>query len=151
MFATVFYGVLDADPVCSSTAAPGIRRRPSSPAMGPGCSKDGGGTIIGAFPDATFDARSVALTADQVLVLYTDGIIEARADGEFFGEEKLVAALDELRRTSLDGLPDRLVETTLRYTGGTLSDDAVVMTVSLADDAPAATNTRTEGVPGSTR
>jgi len=131
MFATVFYGVLDTrsgllDYCCAGHPAPAVVT-----SEGAWMLAGGGGTIIGAFPDATFDARSVTLTADQVLVLYTDGIIEARADGELFGEERLVAALDELRRTSLDRLPDRLVETTLRYTGGTLSDDTVVMTVSL--------------------
>jgi serine phosphatase RsbU (regulator of sigma subunit)/ABC-type amino acid transport substrate-binding protein len=138
MFATVFYGVLDTgsgrfEYCCAGHPAPVVVT-----CDGAWMLEGGGGTIIGAFFGATFEARSVTLTADQVLVLYTDGIIEARADGEFFGEEKLVAALDELRRTSLDRLPGRLVETTLRYAGGTLSDDAVVMTVSLVvTDAPA--------------
>jgi len=135
MFATVFYGVLDTESglleySCAGHPAPAVVDRDGVRML-----EEGGGTIIGAFPGATFDARSVTLAPGQVLVLYTDGIIEARADGEFFGEEMLVATLDELRRTSLDGLPDRLVETTLRFTGGTLSDDTVVMTVSLVATA----------------
>jgi ABC-type amino acid transport substrate-binding protein len=138
MFATVFYGVLDTGSglltyCCAGHPTPVVVSGERAWMLA-----GGGGTIIGAFPYATFDDRSVTLNADQVLVLYTDGVIEARAGGELFGEERLVAALDELRRTSLDRLPDRLIETTLRYTGGTLSDDTVVMTVSLvATDAPA--------------
>jgi serine phosphatase RsbU (regulator of sigma subunit)/ABC-type amino acid transport substrate-binding protein len=138
MFATVFYGVLDTGSGLLKYCCAGHPTPAVVTCDGVWMLEGGGGPIIGAFPGATFDVHSVTLTADQVLVLYTDGIIEARANGEFFGEEKLVAALDELRRTSLDRLPDRLVETTLRYAGGTLSDDAVVMTVSLVvTDAPA--------------
>ena len=138
MFATVVYAVLDTRSgllqySCAGHPAPAVVSRDGAVML-----DEGGGAIIGAFPNATFDARSVTLTADEVLVLYTDGITEARAGGDFFGEERLVEALDELRRTSLDRLPERLVETTLRYTGGTLSDDTVVLTVSLERaDAPA--------------
>lgn len=48
-----------------------------------------GGMLVGALPDAEFATCSLHLRAGQTLLLYTDGIIEARPSGEFFGEEGL--------------------------------------------------------------
>lgn len=49
-----------------------------------------GGMFVGAVPDATFDECAVPLLPGQTLLLYTDGITEARCDGGGrFGEENL--------------------------------------------------------------
>jgi hypothetical protein len=64
------------------------------------------------------------------LVLYTDGLVEARdGDGEFFGEARLV---DLLRRETAAGQPPpetvrRLVHAVLDHQAGVLHDDATVV------------------------
>jgi hypothetical protein len=64
------------------------------------------------------------------LVLYTDGITEARdADGTFFGQHRLV---DFLEREALADLPPaetarRLIHAVLRHQGGSLQDDATIL------------------------
>jgi hypothetical protein len=64
------------------------------------------------------------------LVLYTDGITEARADdGTFFGEERL---RDFLTREAASGHPPpetcrRLIQDVLQYQHGELQDDATVV------------------------
>ena len=48
------------------------------------------GTILGIFPDAEYQAMSFQLEPDSKIIIYTDGITEARADtGEFYGVERL--------------------------------------------------------------
>jgi sigma-B regulation protein RsbU (phosphoserine phosphatase) len=53
-----------------------------------------GGTILGAFPDATFDEETLQLHPQDTLVMFTDGVTEARSvDDEEFGEDRLMACL----------------------------------------------------------
>lgn len=55
-----------------------------------------GGMLVGAISDATFDQCAIDLEPGQTLLLYTDGITEARpAGGDCFGEEALVAFVSE--------------------------------------------------------
>jgi sigma-B regulation protein RsbU (phosphoserine phosphatase) len=49
--------------------------------------------LVGALPDAVFATREIHLTAGQTLLLYTDGLTEARVDDELFGEQRLLAFL----------------------------------------------------------
>jgi sigma-B regulation protein RsbU (phosphoserine phosphatase) len=52
-----------------------------------------GGLILGAFDDSRYELGTARLAADDVLVLYTDGISEAmNAAEEEFGEERLSTA-----------------------------------------------------------
>lgn len=66
------------------------------------------------------------------LLLFTDGVVEARADdGEFFGEDRLV---DELDRALDTGLPAPeavrlLIHAVAEHQSGTLRDDATLMLV----------------------
>ena len=55
-----------------------------------------GGMLIGAVADATFEACETLLRPGQTLLLYTDGIVEARPDGHStFGEPALRLFLAE--------------------------------------------------------
>jgi sigma-B regulation protein RsbU (phosphoserine phosphatase) len=57
---------------------------------------DATGTVVGLFPDTTYEAKSIELTPGALLAIYTDGVTEAlnRADEEF-GEIKLLEALQQ--------------------------------------------------------
>ncbi|MCM6773159.1 serine/threonine-protein phosphatase [Nocardia sp. CDC159] len=71
-----------------------------------------------------------ALQPDDWLILYTDGITEARdPNGEFFGEGRLV---DFLRREAASGHPPpetarRLIRAVLAHQHGIFQDDATVL------------------------
>ena len=53
----------------------------------------GGGTPVGLIPEASYESHSLVLSADDLLVLYTDGIWEAENPaGEEFGPERLARA-----------------------------------------------------------
>ena len=56
-----------------------------------------GGTILGIMEDVVMEEAAFELAAGDVLVFYTDGISEAtNADGELYGEERLVEFLSAL-------------------------------------------------------
>jgi len=58
---------------------------------------------LGFIPDAEFAERAVSLAAGDVLVIVSDGVIEAvDASDEFFGDDRLRAAL-----TAVAGQPAR--------------------------------------------
>lgn len=91
-FATVVYGVLSPDgrlvyanaghnpPVL--VGRNGIRRLTT------------GGTILGVFADAAFEEETLNLNRQDALVMFTDGVTEARsAEDEEFGEDRLIACL----------------------------------------------------------
>jgi len=64
-----------------------------------------GGTLLGVIPDASFVKASVDIGAGDVLVTYSDGILEARnsADQEF-GYDRLEAQVRRARSYSADAI-----------------------------------------------
>jgi sigma-B regulation protein RsbU (phosphoserine phosphatase) len=78
--------------------------------------------------------------SDEMLVLYTDGITEARdADGAMFGDESLLETVQRFRHTPVRRMPDRIVGSVMRFAQGSLRDDTIVLCVSRASGADAAT------------
>ena len=84
------------------------------------------------------------LQPGDMLLLYTDGVIEARSpDGEFFGQDRLV---DLITRNLAAGLPApetmrRVVHALLDHQAGNLDDDATLLLVEWhgsggSDDEP---------------
>lgn len=73
------------------------------------------------------------------LLLYTDGIVEARdANGQFF---PLLPCVDALLGVRTSALPDQLLWAVSQHTGGELGDDAAIVAVEwcLAQSATAGT------------
>jgi serine phosphatase RsbU (regulator of sigma subunit) len=72
------------------------------------------------------------LEPGDALLLYTDGVVEARTpDGELFGQERLV---DLLEREAAGELPEeellrRLVQAVITHQAGSLRDDATLLLV----------------------
>lgn len=67
------------------------------------------GTILGIFPDAEYKSVSYQLEPDSKIIIYTDGITEARSsNGEFYGgdrlEQFLVGQLGLSSKESVDSL-----------------------------------------------
>jgi sigma-B regulation protein RsbU (phosphoserine phosphatase) len=93
----------------------------------------------------------VGLGPGDALVLYTDGITEARnVTGEPFGEERLLTTLRELTGASADDMADGVVEAAREFSGGRFEDDVAVVVVRVPDDAgaePLARVTAATGLP----
>jgi serine phosphatase RsbU (regulator of sigma subunit) len=74
----------------------------------------------------------VPMLPEDVLVLFTDGVIEARAprDGSFYPLADRVAPLVGGSADDLPGAVERLYADLLHHTGGTLGDDSVLLLLS---------------------
>lgn len=90
-----------------------------------------GGPVLGVIPDAQYEQSRVSLGAGDRLVLFTDGLTEARnsADEEF-GEDRLVEAAVRHRRCDAHDLRARLAAAVDEFTGGRLQDDATLMVLA---------------------
>ena len=88
-----------------------------------------GGVAIGIFPRVAYTAHPLTLGAEDVLVLYTDGITEAiNAHEEEFGEERLRAAVAESAHLPAQELAQHILESVQRFTGEQeLEDDATLV------------------------
>jgi serine phosphatase RsbU (regulator of sigma subunit) len=74
--------------------------------------------------------RTVPLQRGDALLLYTDGVTEARdARGEFYPLEERVAELAARAGGADGGLLDRLRDDLVRHVGAPLDDDAALLLV----------------------
>ena len=92
-----------------------------------------GGTVLGIVDGAAYEEERVGLRSGDLVVLYTDGITEARNDDdEEFGEERLIASAVRHRDCDAYVLQARLSEAVSRFAGGHYQDDATLIVVGAA-------------------
>jgi serine phosphatase RsbU (regulator of sigma subunit) len=95
------------------------------------------GMALGVLKDATWECKVVQLGPGDVLLLYTDGVVDAQDQQErFFGKERLLeiaqASLDsgESRMRSAQGIKDVLMAGVHQFVGGAPQfDDSTLMVV----------------------
>jgi sigma-B regulation protein RsbU (phosphoserine phosphatase) len=87
------------------------------------------GTVVGAFPFARYEEKTVQLQAGDLLVAFTDGIVEPEnAYGEAFGEEKLIDLLLRYEQQEPEEIMARIMETVEQWTGASeLYDDMTLL------------------------
>ncbi len=92
LFVTVLYGVYDVDMrILQYTNAGHVPAFLFRPSTGRCASLYNANLPLGIFPQGTFQDAEFQLEKDDIVVLYTDGITEARSvDEELFGAERLV-------------------------------------------------------------
>jgi hypothetical protein len=83
------------------------------------------GPPLGTFACAYTNAQT-RLTADDYLVLYTDGVTEARDGGAMYGEQRLVKTVVSLRGLSAQELADGLLRDVAAY-ASRLADDIQIV------------------------
>ena len=128
-FATAFLGVLDVSTGALSYAGAG---HPPALVLGPeGVTRlPSSAGVLGAWEALRLRSPECVLAQGEVLVMYTDGVTEARRGKEFFGEERLVTALEGCRATPVADLPQALLDVVLDYSGGSLRDDIVILCIA---------------------
>jgi sigma-B regulation protein RsbU (phosphoserine phosphatase) len=95
----------------------------------PGCSDlDTEGLILGVLPEVIFEEKSVHLEPGDILLLYTDGIIEAQnAAGEFFGIDRICRTLHLLRDDTPEAIISALFEKLDEFLGEAPPNDDITL------------------------
>jgi sigma-B regulation protein RsbU (phosphoserine phosphatase) len=94
---------------------------------------------IGMFDDIEPPEHRVGLGPGDSLLFYTDGVVEARnADGEFFGDDRLLDVLTRCTGGPAQDIVDRVLDAVHAFSGGPSTDDVAVVVVRVPDDAGSA-------------
>jgi sigma-B regulation protein RsbU (phosphoserine phosphatase) len=87
--------------------------------------------VIGAFSEKTYREGTGMLDPGDILLLYSDGVTEARRNGEMFREERLARLVSGSTVRSARRLPGVVFDSLVRFTGGTLLDDVALLAIAL--------------------
>ncbi|MGH9312473.1 MAG: PP2C family protein-serine/threonine phosphatase [Vicinamibacterales bacterium] len=91
-----------------------------------------GGMVLGVFQDTGYDEAELPLEAGDRILLYTDGITEARdASGDEFGDERLAALLLERRDLGADSLYKAVLDRVTSFASDGFQDDATIIVVEV--------------------
>ena len=90
-----------------------------------------GGVPVGIFRGALYPTHRVVLPEDSCVVLYTDGLIEARHEQRMFGEARLLEAVQQGLSLGAQELSEHLLETVRTYADGVLADDCAAVVIRL--------------------
>jgi serine phosphatase RsbU (regulator of sigma subunit) len=128
-FITMAYLAVDAargEVACASAGHPAPRIiLPDGTVVG----LEASGLVLGIDPGQRYEEVRAALPSGSTVVLYTDGVIEARRKGELYGAERLDALLHEQRALPPLELAHAVTEDARGYSGGELSDDLAVVVI----------------------
>lgn len=97
-----------------------------------------GGPVLGLLSDATYETDAVQLENGDVLVLYTDGVVEAESpNGEFYSVERLQSTVLAVAQQAAEKIVEAIYESLLDFQQrSTLQDDATLVVVRvLASDS----------------
>jgi PAS domain S-box-containing protein len=90
-----------------------------------------GGPLVGVLPDAAFAAARTELDSGDVVVLYTDGLTDARAPGRALGEPDLMDELARCRGLAPSQIAECLERFALGDDDGTARDDIALIVASV--------------------
>ena len=95
-----------------------------------------GSTVLGVFADEGYREEREQVSPEHLVLLYTDGAIEARdGAGRLLGEAGLSRMLADLRASPTAELPERLFERIMEFSGGRLGDDLAMVAFALRPPA----------------
>lgn len=87
------------------------------------------GPLLMLDPSATYHSREVELDENDLVVVYTDGLAEARAGAELFGEERIASAIRRDPGAPVDVLCKDLLEQAKDFATAPITDDVAILAV----------------------
>jgi serine phosphatase RsbU (regulator of sigma subunit) len=86
------------------------------------------GLALGVEPGQTYEENEASIEAGGAIVVYTDGVVEARRDGELYGLERLARVVGaSLRRPAAEIA--RAAIDDCRSFAGDLADDCALVVI----------------------
>jgi serine phosphatase RsbU (regulator of sigma subunit)/putative methionine-R-sulfoxide reductase with GAF domain len=128
-FITLAYLVID--PERGEVAAAGAGHPPPRivAADGTVVGLDVHGLVLGIEPGQQYEEVRTTLGVGDAVVLYTDGVIEARRDNELYGVDRLDRLLEDHRKLPPGELAQVVLEDCRSFARGELADDCAVVVV----------------------
>ncbi|HEY6119659.1 MAG TPA: SpoIIE family protein phosphatase [Pyrinomonadaceae bacterium] len=131
-FITCFYAVLDAKRKRLTFTNAGhnppllVRRN------GDWVSLKDGGRVIGVFSETVYTQGEIQLRAGDRLLMFTDGLTEAtNANGEEFGDERLIELVSGKRNLTAADLQATLLQAVTGFNNGEFNDDATCLLLAV--------------------
>jgi len=87
------------------------------------------GPLLSLDPNGTYTSREVGLTKGDLLLLYTDGLTEARDGQNLFGEDRVAATLRREPNRSPGQMCQVLLEAARDFSAEPLSDDIAILAI----------------------
>jgi sigma-B regulation protein RsbU (phosphoserine phosphatase) len=92
---------------------------------------DVNGMVVGAFPFANYDDSSLFLAPGDLLVCYTDGVVEPENEfGEMFGEQQLRDLLVKSAHLEPEQILSNVLDAVQRHTGSPEMQDDLTMLIA---------------------
>jgi Na+/proline symporter len=136
LFVTMFF--LEFDPENRQTVYASAGHSPAllwQKAAGTCRRLDAEGLILGVRREFPYEQESIRLAPGDVLLLYTDGVIEAaNADHELFGEERLAEVLRDAHQRSPQELIELIFQRARLFSGSQTFNDDVSLVVMLVEE-----------------
>lgn len=131
MFVTLFYGILDHDKktiTCVNAGHnPPILYRAADGTL---IEFEGTGMALGAKENSPYTSKAFPLAADDVLVLYTDGITEANNEqGAMYGEDRLRAVITSSAGRAAGEILDAILADVKTFSGSAPQYDDITLMV----------------------
>jgi sigma-B regulation protein RsbU (phosphoserine phosphatase) len=129
-YATLFYATFEP----SSRVMKYVNAGHFPPIVMRDCSKtewlDHGGPPVGLLPNCAYDVGSITLNPSDVMVAYTDGVIETRnAFGEQWGVERLLRTLRAAENRTPIRLTSDITEAVDAFSCGAAQDDDMALVI----------------------
>lgn len=87
------------------------------------------GPLLMLDPKAEYFSREIPMESGDLVVMYTDGLAEARAGGALFGEDRIVKAAERELAAPPDVLCKALLDAAKDHAGGVIDDDTAIMAI----------------------
>lgn len=133
-FVTLFYCVVDVDArtlqYCCAGHLPGLLYSASNDDV---VELSAGGGIVGCAVELQYTEERIEIHPGDILVLYTDGVAEARRDHEEYGIERLKAAIRANSRKTLKNLARTIISEVREFAENLLRDDLTLVVLRLRE------------------
>ncbi len=90
-----------------------------------------GGPVLGVVPAAQYRQGTAPICPGDLLVLFSDGVVEAANESEEqFGEARLLTAIQEFSQSSAAGIRDEILKRVHSFVGGEQLQDDLTLVVA---------------------
>jgi hypothetical protein len=136
LFTTLFYGLLDTQTgvltYCNAGHPPPYRFAAIQDQKPEALHRTG--MPIGVSPEATWAEGEILLTPGDMLMLYTDGVVETHSpDNEMFGDNRMLEIAASLKHRSVRHVQDALISEVRAFTGSEQQFDDLTLVLIKRD------------------